>query len=201
MEDARRAEGVVAVFTAADLNDKVAVSMLPTLFQGADDFMAPLVPLAADDVRFVGDPVALIVAETRYLAEDAAELVEVDYEPLQAIVDYESAAAAELVHPNRPSNVAMMMGEAASDEMFEGAAHVVRGTVRQHRYSMVPDGVPRRRVDVRPVRRAPRRALLEPEPARGAPRVQSRHRRPDPQRPRADRRRRWRVRPQVVRRS
>ena len=112
--------------------------MLPTLFQGADDFMAPIVPLAADDVRFVGDPVALVIAESRYLAEDAAELVEVDYEPLPAVVDYEAAASAEFVHPNRPSNVAMAMGDPANDELFEGSANVVRGTVRQHRYSMVP---------------------------------------------------------------
>jgi carbon-monoxide dehydrogenase large subunit len=112
--------------------------MLPTLFQGADDFMAPVVPLAADDVRFVGDPIVLIVAESRYLAEDAAELVEVDYEPLEPVVDYETAATAEPIHPNRPSNVAMMMGDAPSDELVAGAEHVVTGTVRQHRYSMVP---------------------------------------------------------------
>jgi carbon-monoxide dehydrogenase large subunit len=138
VEAARRAEGVVAVLTAADLNEHVSVSMLPTLFQGADDFMAPVVPLAADDVRFVGDPVVLIVAENRYLAEDAAELVEIDYEPLEAVVDYETAAEAELVHPNRPSNISMAMGEPPNDELFEGATRVVRGTVRQHRYSMVP---------------------------------------------------------------
>ena len=60
-------------------------------------------PLAEDEVRFVGDPVALVVAESRYLAEDAAELVVVDYEPLPALVDYITAASSdELVHENAP---------------------------------------------------------------------------------------------------
>ena len=59
----------------------------------------PRPPLAEGEVRFVGDPVALVVAESRYLAEDAAELVEVDYEPLPAVVDYTEAEHAEvLVH-------------------------------------------------------------------------------------------------------
>jgi carbon-monoxide dehydrogenase large subunit len=142
VDAARAAEGVVAVFTGADLNDKVAGSMLPTLFQGAEPFMAPIFPLAQDDVRFVGDPIALVVARDRYLAEDAAELVEVDYEALAPVVDYESAAAgAELVHHDRPANVAMIMGGPVAPELqaaFDGAAHVVTETFRQHRYSMVP---------------------------------------------------------------
>ena len=45
-------------------------------------------PLAITDVRYVGDPVALVVAESRYVAEDACELIEVDYDPQQAVVDY-----------------------------------------------------------------------------------------------------------------
>lgn len=139
---ARAAEGVVAVFTGAELNGALAGSMLPTLFQGAEDFMAPITPLARDDVRFVGDPVALVIATSRYLAEDAAELVEVEYAPLPPIVDYESAAAApELVHPERPANVGMAMGGPVSEDLqatFDGAAHVVTATFRQHRYSMVP---------------------------------------------------------------
>ena len=76
---ARELPGVVAVLTGAELNPRVAVSMYPSMFQGAEEFMAPMFPLSIDDVRFVGDPIALVVAESRYLAEDAAELVEVDY--------------------------------------------------------------------------------------------------------------------------
>ena len=47
----------------------------------------PRPPLAEDEVRFVGDPVALVIADDRYLAEDAADLVDVDYDPLPAVVD------------------------------------------------------------------------------------------------------------------
>ena len=52
------------------------------------------VPLAEGEVRFVGDPVALVVADTRAQAEDAIELVDVDYEELSAVVDYTTAADA-----------------------------------------------------------------------------------------------------------
>ena len=140
---AREAEGVVAVFTADDLNDKVAVSMLPSMFQGADDFMAPIFPLAKDDVRFVGDPIVLIVARNRYLAEDAAELVEIDFDPLPAVVDWFTAAAVmeNKVHENRMANVCMMMGVPMSDEAkaeCEAAPHVIEASFVQHRYSAVP---------------------------------------------------------------
>ena len=60
---ARELPGVVAVLTGAELNPRVAVSMYPSMFQGAEDFMAPMFPLSIDDVRFVGDPIALIVAD------------------------------------------------------------------------------------------------------------------------------------------
>ena len=62
--------------------------------------MPPHFPLASDKARHVGDGVAVVVAETRALAEDAAELVEVDYEPLPVVVDVEAALAtcAPLVH-------------------------------------------------------------------------------------------------------
>ena len=89
VEAARRVPGVVAVFTAAELNTglgKVWHTMI-----GPEAPMPPIRPLAEGDVRFVGDPVALVVAENRYVAEDAAELVELDIEPLDVVVD---AAAA-----------------------------------------------------------------------------------------------------------
>ena len=59
----------------------------------------PRPPLAEGEVRFAGDPVALVVAESRYLAEDAVELVDVDYEPLPPLSDYATAVGVdELVH-------------------------------------------------------------------------------------------------------
>jgi aerobic carbon-monoxide dehydrogenase large subunit len=140
---AREAEGVVAVYTGAELNAKVAGSMLPSMFQGADDFMAPMFPLADADVRFVGDPIVLIIAESRYLAEDAAELIEIDYDRLPPVLDWDLAITdtENLVHPNRPSNVAMQMAVPLSPEAQElqnGAAHQITETFVQHRYSAVP---------------------------------------------------------------
>jgi carbon-monoxide dehydrogenase large subunit len=139
---AREAPGVVAVLTGDDLNGRVAVSMFPSMFQGAEEVMSPMFPLSVDDVRFVGDPVALIVATSRYLAEDAAELVEVEYEPLDPILTYDAALAGdELIHPNRPNNVLMEMAVPLSDEgrdALEHAPHRVSESFVQHRYSAVP---------------------------------------------------------------
>src|SRR3954453_22430219 len=96
--------GVRFVFTAADLNAD-AKEMWHT-GGGAASPETPRPPLADDEVRFVGDPVALVVADTLYLAEDAAELVDGDYEPLPAVVDYrEAEGSAVLVHEEHGSNV------------------------------------------------------------------------------------------------
>ena len=143
VEAARALPGVVAVFTAADLNPGHG-SMQPTMFQSDPPLSpcAPLRPLAEDDVRFVGDPLALVVAESRYLAEDAGELVEVDYEPLPPVVDARQAAdSAELVHPELGSNVAQRAESPPDPELdaaFESAAHVVTQTLVQHRHTNVP---------------------------------------------------------------
>ncbi|HEY6317210.1 MAG TPA: xanthine dehydrogenase family protein molybdopterin-binding subunit [Acidimicrobiia bacterium] len=143
VDAARAVPGVRAVFTAADLNPHVR-TMQPTMFQGDPPPMpcAPLRPLAERDVRFVGDPIALVVAESRYLAEDAAELVEVDYEPLPAVVDAERAAEdTTLVHPELGSNVAVRIESPPApdlDAVFAAAPHVVTETLVQHRHTNVP---------------------------------------------------------------
>ena len=103
-------------------------------------------PLAIGDVRHVGDPIALVVAESRYVAEDACDLIEVDLDVLPPVVDYASAAADtdNLVHGSwgLESNamVAMPFMPLAGDldEAFAGAAHVVELTVEQNRYIPVP---------------------------------------------------------------
>jgi carbon-monoxide dehydrogenase large subunit len=102
----------------------------------------PRPPLAEDEVRFVGDPVALVVAESRYLAEDAAERVEVDYEPLPAVVDYGEAEQSEtLVHASHGSNLigrfAPLPGSAL-DDVFDSAAHVVSETLHQQAVTPAP---------------------------------------------------------------
>ena len=140
--EAAAAEGVVAVLTAADLNPG-AGNMVPTMFlDGSFGISAPLRPLADVDVRFVGDPIAIVLAESRYLAEDACELIEVDIEVDEAVVDFERAAAdtEHLVHPELGSNRAglLEMPNPETEAVFAGAAHVVTETFFQQRQSQAP---------------------------------------------------------------
>src|SRR5262245_45553408 len=79
---AKTAEGVVAVFTGADLRDDWAAAM-PCAWPVTEDMKNPEhFPLAVDEVHYAGDGVAVVVADSRAHAVDAAELVEIDYEPL-----------------------------------------------------------------------------------------------------------------------
>ncbi len=137
---ARTMPGVHYVFTAADLNPDVKAQWHTSL--GPDGPETPRPPLADTEVRFVGDPVALVVAESRYLAEDAAELVDVDYEPLVPVVDYaEAEHATTLVHEGHGSNIiGEMAGLPASalEDVFASAAHVTSETIRQQAYVPAP---------------------------------------------------------------
>ncbi len=93
-----RRAGVVAVLTAVDLNLVLVGPMgaTPVLSMGPP---GPNKVLADDEVRYVGDPYALVVAKTRALAEDALELIELDVEPLPPVVDYTTALeSSERVH-------------------------------------------------------------------------------------------------------
>src|SRR5439155_26077021 len=124
---ARVATGVVAVLTAADLNPLQRGPMRATPMLGMPG-EAPERPLAEQDVKFVRDPTALIVAESRALAEDAAELVEIDIDPLPPIVDFEAVTdASELVHAGeRDTNVFSQMEVQGGDDfeaIFETAPH------------------------------------------------------------------------------
>ncbi|MGH3006274.1 MAG: xanthine dehydrogenase family protein molybdopterin-binding subunit, partial [Gaiellaceae bacterium] len=84
---ARAAEGVVAAFSGADLAEDWKAT-LPCVWLVTEDTKQPFHrPLATDKVRHQGDAVAVVVAESRALAKDAAELVDVDYEPLDAVID------------------------------------------------------------------------------------------------------------------
>jgi carbon-monoxide dehydrogenase large subunit len=134
------ARGVRFVFTADDLNPGMKEQWHTSI--GARSPETPRPPLAEGEARFVGDPVALVIAESRYLAEDAAELVDVDYEPLPAVVDYTTAEHADaLVHQQHGSNVvAELNGLPASalQEIFAGSAHVVTETIYQQAYAPVP---------------------------------------------------------------
>jgi aerobic carbon-monoxide dehydrogenase large subunit len=106
LDAARAAEGVVAAYSGADLAEEWAGG-LPCAWPVTEDIkMPPHFPLATDEARYQGDPVAVVVAESRALAKDAAELVEVDYEPLSSVADLEKALAegAPLVHEDIGTN-------------------------------------------------------------------------------------------------
>jgi CO/xanthine dehydrogenase Mo-binding subunit len=112
---ARRAPGVAAVYTAADLPfgdlDLPLLIPHPALTHGRTQRC-----LASEVVRYAGEAVAFVVAEDRYLAEDAAELVQVEYEPLPPVVTPEAGAAAEhLVHDDVPGNVAAELTQERGD--------------------------------------------------------------------------------------
>lgn len=136
---ARAAPGVAAVFTAADLRDRTVEMRLGAPPQLARPGFGPL---AAEKVRFVGDPVAIVVAESRALAEDAAELVELDDDPLDPI-----ATIADALDPTRPalfdevgSNVLYREHRTHGDPTgaFAAAHDVVSLTFRQHRQANAP---------------------------------------------------------------
>ena len=122
------ADGLVAVLTAEDLGDGLRAFPVPPL-EGAELADEPHPILARDSVRYVGQPVAAVIAQSRALAEDFVEGVEIDYEPLEAVVD------------PRASEVALMRWSRSSgdvDEAFARAAHVVRGSYALPRLVAAP---------------------------------------------------------------
>jgi len=141
---ARALRGVHAVFTASDLE-----TILPPLrvehdaASGRPPCRIVVWPvLAAGKARFVGEAVVAVVAESRAVAEDAAGLVDVDWEPLEPVVDVEHAAAAgaPLVHDDWPDNVYQRVDAALGDVAgaFRAADLVVSETFRSGRHLALP---------------------------------------------------------------
>ncbi|HEX6899349.1 MAG TPA: xanthine dehydrogenase family protein molybdopterin-binding subunit [Thermoanaerobaculia bacterium] len=128
---ALKREGVVAVYTAEDLGDYWKPGPLlvpPPPVEGMVFHERTQVPLAKGKVRHAGEPVALVVAVSRYVAEDAVEEVFVDYEPLPAVVDLEKALepGAALIHEDVGSNVAAYVPQKKGDyEAARARADVV----------------------------------------------------------------------------
>lgn len=124
---ARAMPGVVAAFDAAELGD--ANPKVICVWAVVENTVMPDFPaLASGEVRHVGDIVAVVLATDRYLAADAAEAVEVDYEPLPAIIDMEAALAdgADLVHAEKGTNECYTKHYVRGDyEAAAGAADVV----------------------------------------------------------------------------
>ncbi len=135
--EARAVPGVVAVWTLADLGALAQKPMLQSYPSPAIKQNFTQHPLAKDEVCYVGEAIAVVVAENRYIAEDAAHLVSVDYEHLPHVVDVREAARADStpVHRGAQSNlaatVAWKFGDAAG--AIGRAPHVFRETYRQHR--------------------------------------------------------------------
>jgi aerobic carbon-monoxide dehydrogenase large subunit len=123
--------GVVAVYTAVDLGDYWEPSPLlvpPPPIPGAVFHTCTQGPLVRDTVRYVGEPIAMVVAESRYVAEDALADIVVDLEPLDTVVDIEAAMApgAPLVHEHLASNAAAHVHqEKGRYEEARAAAHLV----------------------------------------------------------------------------
>jgi carbon-monoxide dehydrogenase large subunit len=122
------ADGVLGVVTAADLDTPRQV---PQFDDFPDEFAQPL--LAADTVRFVGEAVAVVVTEQPFQGLDAAELVDVDYEPLPVVVDPRQAATdATLLFPEAGTNVVYRVEGELADDLLDGCEVVVtRGLVNQ----------------------------------------------------------------------
>src|SRR5262249_16474061 len=114
VSSARDLPGVIAVLTAKDL-DSFKVQLLSFFFTPAMEVPVPL--LARETVAYVGDPVVMVVAQDRYIAEDAAGLVTVSYEEEDPVVTIADAMRAPPIHPGMESNVAAAMGIERDDDI------------------------------------------------------------------------------------
>jgi carbon-monoxide dehydrogenase large subunit len=134
---ARELPGVWAVYTAADINDMF--EPLVSVFGDAGPFGVRTV-LAETQVSYVGDPIAIAIADDRYIAEDALELIDVDYDPLDAVASISAAKSSPSCIPGRDTNLAFEMSLAlpGSKEAFESAAQVVTARIAQGRISPSP---------------------------------------------------------------
>jgi carbon-monoxide dehydrogenase large subunit len=131
---AREMPGVAMVLTAGD------VDLPPQPASGNVSGSYPRPLLAGERVRFVGEPLALIVAQTQAQALDAAETVLIDYDPLEVVTDPEAAArdGAPLLFPDQGSNVADTFGTAGDEDPLAGADVVVRGRFVNQRLAPAP---------------------------------------------------------------
>ena len=133
---ARSAPGVVAVFTGADLSDLPPIKPGPMFNR---QMTRPI--LATDKVRFVGDPVAVVVTEQAYQGEDAVELVDVDYDPLPAVIDFEDAVSDRvLLYEEAGTNIAASFGDASQldEHLFDECEVVTTRTILNQRVAPAP---------------------------------------------------------------
>ncbi len=136
-EKAREHSGVIAVFTGKDTDSKLAGVPCAWPVTNAGIKTPKYPPIAVDKVRYVGDPVAVIVAESAAEALDALDLVEVDYEPLPVVVDSEKAvvSGAPQLYEDVPNNIAFHWviggGEAEKKAFSEAEVTIKQRIVNQ----------------------------------------------------------------------
>ena len=138
------APGVVAVYTGADLEGELGAAPCAWLLPNADLKIADYPCIAKDTVRYVGDIVAVVVAKSQYQASDALERIDVDYEPLDAVVDPKAAVddGAPQLHEDVQNNQAFhwtVTGGGDIDEAFYSAHVVVKETIVQQR--LIPNAM------------------------------------------------------------
>ena len=140
---AQGAPGVVAVYTGADIEGVLNPIPCAWVVPDSDVKVVAYSALAKDVVRYVGDAVAVVVAEDRYQAEDALELIAVDYDPLPAIVNPEAATqdGAPQLHEDAPNNQAFHWVAAGgdTDAAFGSAEVVVSDTIIQQK--LIPNAM------------------------------------------------------------
>ena len=140
---AKQAPGVLAVYTGADTEGVLNPMPCAWVIPDSDVKVVAYAPIAKDIVRYVGDAVAVVVAEDRYQAEDALELISVDYEPLPAVVNPEAALqpGAPQLHEDAPNNQAFHWVAAGgdTDAAFADAEVVVKDTILQQR--LIPNAM------------------------------------------------------------
>src|SRR2546428_6934939 len=138
---ARELPGVHLVLTATDLGEVLEPSPL-LIPHNALTHPHTQLPLALHEVRYVGEAIAFVVADDRYIAEDALELIDVTYEPLPVVHNLEIAVAedAPLVHADVPRNVAAHLIQTVGDpeSVFAHAPHVIHETLTIERGAAMP---------------------------------------------------------------
>src|ERR1041385_8163169 len=133
VSQALQREGVIAIYTANDLGDYWKPGPLLVSPPPVKDIIfneKTQVPLAKDKVKFAGEPIVMVLAESRYIAEDALAEIQVDYEPLEAVVDLEKALGAEspIIHEEIGSNIAAHVVQTKGDyePVKQNAALVIK---------------------------------------------------------------------------
>ena len=136
---ARAMPGVVAAFAGADFDSLPAIPLRLAPIEGVERFLQR--PIARDKVRFVGEPIAVVVADTPELAEDALELIDVEIDTLPAVVGWETASApSALLFEENGTNVAARYTVAEGDtaKAFAEAAYTRREVLYCHRHTALP---------------------------------------------------------------